>query len=615
MSDTLQGMRLWVAALLLCACGDDISLRVAVEHPTGSDVALTTVTIYESATVACRDISFSLLGAGELDAIRTAEESVSSDGETTGGLTGISRTDHKIIVARGYAADGTWRTAGCAEHDVVEDTTTIRIETVPTVTAATVLDIDPDDPFLAVLATTDATGKAIGDRRVGWTVYGPAGSEPMHMTNVALASDGIWQPTQASCTKSSGAATLHPPPPDVIGGYSVQLRAEWAMDLPALYSRFMASFASKTIAPPNSSKKYCTIRVNGAAKRVVCLDGNVARDYEVTAASGVVNLVQRDMMLVGAEALAVVAVPSGTNRDVYVMTTRGVLVPLFGAPAADNSAAPCGDNSCEVDDVIAVPACGTLPGKLVVRLRATGPGQVKLMNARGGGTQDFPTGTLMAGVQVQLDNAGCVTRADPSGGAPTLRQVVTYHVGSRNLLDEFVAVATRAAYNCTSSTCMHNELFPGAGVAFTTDSESRMIVTFVDATGVVVAEVVMAPDTPNRDLFVERSRSPTAGIPDRIVVGQYDADDNPDLFWNMTARRGTTFEVAYAREVAGQRLEALSGVQPIIVTSLATGDLTGDGSDDVMIIGDLATLGAGVVVLPMNATGPTLTIPTDSSCP
>src|SRR6185503_8559377 len=115
------------------------------------------------------------------------------------------------------------------------------------VTASPVLDADAADPFLAVLAATDATGKAVANRRVGWNVYGPAGSLPVSMNNVTMESDGEWRSAKAICTQANGAAAIHPPPSNVIGGYAVQLRAEWAIDLPARYSRFIAGSGDKTI--------------------------------------------------------------------------------------------------------------------------------------------------------------------------------------------------------------------------------------------------------------------------------------------------------------------------------------------------------------------------------
>jgi hypothetical protein len=423
--------------------------------------------------------------------------------------------------------------------------------------------------------------------------------------------------THPTCTKPSGAASLHPTPPDIVGGYSVQLRAEWAVTLPAMYSRFIATFAAEPITPPVDATKFCAVRRKGSVRRIVCLDNGAARDLEVTASGGVTAVVERDSTPIGPEALNVVAVPNGADSDVYIVSTRGFLVPLFGAPSPDNTGAPCADGSCVVDDALAVPPCGTEPGTLLLRLRATGAGQVKQLGAHGGGTKDFATGPVLPGAEIQLDNAGCVTRAELGGGLSTVRQVVTFHVGTRNVLAELVPVATRAAYGCTASACAINELFPGAGVAFHRGTESRMIATSVDATGIVLAEVVMAPepDAPNRDLFIERSRIAAAGIPDRLVVGEYDTDGDHDLFWNIAARRGTTFQVTYSRTVGTQPLAALSGSQPLSVTALYSSDLTGDGVDDIVAIGRTETGVAGLVVIPMGAVAPAVPVPSDASCP
>jgi hypothetical protein len=215
---------------------------------------------------------------------------------------------------------------------------------------------------------------------------------------------------------------------------------------------------------------------------------------------------------------------------------------------------------------------------------------------------------------VRIDNAGCVSRLEPGGGAPTLRQVMTFHVGLLDVGNQFGAVTTRAIYNCNAVACMSNELLTGAGVAFTTGSEPRLVITSVDATGVVLAQVVMVPDTQSRDLFVERARLPAAAPPDQLVVGQFDTDSRTDLFWALSGRRGTSFETAYARLVAGQPLEAISEPQTVNLDAIYAGDLTGEGRDDIAITGTIATL-QGVAILPMNLMSPVITIPTDPICP
>lgn len=616
MNVTVATMRVWgvMIAAHLVACSE-ISLRISVEHPTNSTVALTKVSVYESPNLRCQDIAAARVSSDDVAAALVAEQSTTASGEVTGSLADLSRVDHKVIVARGYDEAGQWITAGCAEQDEIEEATVVAITTKPTVIAATVLDVDANDPFAAIIATTDLTGKGVADRAVGWTVYGPAGSEPIKPSGVTTTIPATWEPTRASCTQPSGAALLHPSPPNVVGGYSVQLRAEWAVGLPTPYSRFIASFGGKQLSPPSGAKRFCAARRKGGVARIVCLDGNVARDFEVTVASGQVNLVPRDSTPIGAEALNVVSIASGADRDVYGVTTRGFLQPLFGAPSADNSAAPCSDGSCEIDDVLAVPSCSaTAPGRLLMHVRKTGDNQLKILNARGGGTQDIPIGSLAAAISVELDNAGCVTRVDTKGGASTVQQVITYHVGTRNALGELVMLSTRAAYNCSAASCMMNELFPGSGAAFTSGTEPHMLTTFVDASGVVISHVVMAPDAPLRDLFVERERTPTAGVPARVLTGRFDADSDLDLFWEISGRRGTTFEVAYGRRVGDTRLEALSAVQSISVTSLDVLDFNADGFDDILIVGQLAANTPAVVVLPMNAPGPALSIPDDAAC-
>jgi hypothetical protein len=404
----------------------------------------------------------------------------------------------------------------------------------------------------------------------------------------------------------------------------VQLRAEWPVHLPARYSSLAnAEFSFTSLAPPNSTalQKFCAIRISGATRRLVCLDGTVARDIAVTVSGGTPQLQTMAMQSIGPDAYAVVSVPEGSDRHVYMISRRGHIVSLFGAPAPDDSTPVCpGVTTCDtpVDDALVVPPCGaTQAGKLVLHLdttlRPTAP-QVVIMNARGGGLTAFMT-PMFADPLIQLDNAGCVTRLDANGGAPTLRQVITVHQG-RALAGEFVATATRALYNCPAN-CTARELVPGAGTGFTTGVEPRLVTASVDATGVVLVQVVMNPETAGKDGFVERARYPAASIPDRLVTGQYDTDSTVDLMWNITSRRGNAFEVAYARMIGTQPLEALSPPLPAVVHTILSTDLTGDGKDEVVVVGGENSSGPtspGVGVIAMHAAAQSVNLPVDAAC-
>jgi hypothetical protein len=233
------------------------------------------------------------------------------------------------------------------------------------------------------------------------------------------------------------------------------------------------------------------------------------------------------------------------------------------------------------------------------------------MSARGGDLADLPA-PILPGTIVDLDNAGCVDRFE-GGGTSSQRQVFTYHIGVRDAAGAFVPGLSRAAYGCNATQCMHNELLPGAGVAFV---DGRMVVSSIDATGVVLVQVVMAPDTADRDRLVERVRYPTANLPDKLVTGQLDGDTSADLFWSMSARRGATFEVAYARQVNGQPLEALSPIQSFDVAGVLAGDLTGSG-EDVLVFTQSTALAAsaGVAVVPVHVPATIPASKADTGCP
>ena len=321
------------------------------------------------------------------------------------------------------------------------------------------------------------------------------------------------------------------------------MRVEWAKTLPALFSSLAAATFDITgvtkVAPDNStgtkSTRFCAIRAKGSEHRLVCLDGQVARDFDISVQGAKASLVERSTHNFAApDPRILISVASGaTDRDVYAITGHGLIVGLFGATATPAGTSICPDANPCVEDAIAVPACGNLPGKIVLRMSSGG---LKQMDARGGNLADYPAG--IGSMQAELDNAGCVYRFEPQG-MPSLRQVVTMHLGTRDALGDLEPAISQATYGCTATRCLRSPLLAGAGVAFTGGAEPHMVISSIDATGVVLVQTVFAPDDQDKDRFVERSRYPAASTPDTLVVGQFDTDGVDDLFWNIDGRRGT----------------------------------------------------------------------------
>ena len=604
--DTIRSMRLCALVVLLAACSTDPTLAVTVAHPVGLSVATTTVTVYESATLHCEDIEFARLDAAGLVAVETSEADLDASG-SAGALSGISRTGNKVIVARGFDTNGVLVSAGCVEKGVVTGADSVMVTTV----IAAIVSIRPPGESASadtVVTLTDASGAALPDQRpVTWTVYGAAGSTAANPSNVATISDGIWEPKLPSC---AGAAPLkvHPNPPSTLGGYEVQIRVAWAVEEPPAFTSLAASAFALTdlggITLSTTARRACAIRVNGTVHTLVCVDNaDMAHEYTITAANGKATATQKGAAVtavpgVAQHSIALLAVAgNGTDRDIYSVTDKGVLVALFNAPAPVNTTMQCILTNCT--DAMYVPACGSIGAKIL--LSSLGK-TVRQIDAHGGNSSTFD---VTSGTEVRLDNAGCVTSLQ-SSGAPALGQLATVHGGTTAV--DFAATATFLV-NCSTGACAvvdNVTLTRGAGVGFTGGSEPRIVVTTVDASGVVLVSDVFSPSTTP----VERARMAAASIPDHIVAGQVDTDTNPDMFWNVTTRNGVTnFEIAYAREVGGANLEALSSSQAIDVGDLVIGDLTGDGLDDIVVV---AT--AGVSIVPMGVMIPAPAANTDATC-
>ena len=337
--DTIRSMRMWRSSCYLRHAARDPTLTVTVVHPVGLSVASTTVTVYESATLHCEDIEFARLDAAGFVALATSEADLDAIGGV-GSLSDISRTGNKVIVARGFDTNSMLVSAGCVEKGEVKGDDSV---TVTTVIAAIVSIKPPGDNIMqdTVVTLTDASGAPLPDQRpVTWTVYGPAGSTAANPSNVTAISDGTWEPALPSC---SGATPLrlHPNPPSTLGGFAVQMRVAWAVEEPPAYTSLAATAFTLTdlggITMSTTAQRACAIHVSGTTQTLVCVDSSdMAHEYAITVATdGKAMAMQLGSAVTavpaaGQHSIALVAVAgSGSNRDVYSVSDRGVLVPLL----------------------------------------------------------------------------------------------------------------------------------------------------------------------------------------------------------------------------------------------------------------------------------------------
>ena len=469
----------------------------------------------------------------------------------------------------------------------------------------------PTDPSTdTVVTVTDANGGPLPDERpVLWTVYGAAGSMAANPANITAVSDGVWEPKLPSCVgadgSKTGTLTIHPNPPSSISGYAVQIRAAWAVEEPPAFTSLAASSFGLVdlgiTAYSTTARRACQIRVSGTTHHLVCVDdAQMARDYAITFTNGHATATQQGAAVLAAPAgqktIALAAVASATTRDVYGVSDKGVLTPLFGAQTPTDAGPVCPIAPCT--DAMVVPTCGNAAAKMLIATVSS----FHQIDARGGNSQLVG---VPGGNDVRLDNAGCVTSLQ-SSGEPLLAQVATVHGGTTAL--ELLNSGTFLV-NCTTGACAVLQNIPltkGAGVGFTGGSEPRVVITTVDATGVVLVSEVFSP----AGGAVNRARMPAVSIPNHIVAGQVDTDTGPDLFWDVSARSDTTsFEIGYARMVGDANLEALSAQNGYSVGDLLSGDLNGDGLDDLVIV-----TSAGVTIVPMGVPIPAPAANSDPTC-
>jgi hypothetical protein len=631
------------------ACTNDPSLAIDVVNPPGLAIASTQVTVYQSDVISCNGVVFGDLDATQLAALQVAQETLGSNGRvTSGSLDGMSRTDNKVIVARGFDGSNNWIAAGCGSAGVISDGSTLTIDTEGTVAVS----LEPpdaagNDPYGVDIATTDPYGSAVAGRQISWTVFGPTGTVPYTSASsfdmIAGSDGGEWQPNVTCTNPDASLVAVHPMFPNLTGGYAVQMRVEWAnAPIPQFTDLGLSQSVLQSVHAAGHSH-YCAVHATGGANHVACFDdepvsGIVVHDFAYGSnaqGSAVLNDVADETPPNGAVAL--VAEPgSGSDTDIYVVDAAGGVTPMFplGATVPAGTAFKIGGiGSGAVDDAIFEPGCGSDGAHVVVHAAGTLLDEVYELDPAGGNAllvKYFEEGSEPFS---QLVSAGCIGQL----GSDAPVQVLAIDIG-RTKSDgvDVDVVDTFALHDCvpgtlpTNLSCADVPLFPGAGVGFTQTASPHLLAATVTASGVEIEEVVLSGGSAQAP--VEVAAVPSAALPDHIVTGNFDSSGQLDQLWDMVSSRrgGSTFEIAYTGQLVGTLpLEALSpNIPATSVDDILVADVNGDGVDDVIVTvtTTLGTAGSGtgaalaasnLLVVPMGIpqTSGLAIVPDGSACP
>lgn len=611
-------MRLAVVVVLgVVACGDDPSLRVDVEHPIA--VTRTTISVYEPQSFDCEDVEFGDVSDAELAAARVAELEIAGD-VVTGSLEDLSRTAPKVIVARGFDMEGTLATAGCADKGVIEGRDQITIVT----DRAALASIGPlvlagNDPFSLTVVLTDTRGVALKGHPVSWRVYGPAGSTSAPSPNVLEDEEsGVWRLEAPTCANADGVRKIHPVPPSTIGGFAVQIRPSWAIEPPPLVTGFtridaglQATVPAVGIKHPCAIRSYVPVGAAAPVTSILCVEATsatdstlVGREYRVTVSNGQARVAAfgSDFLITEPQIAAVYSVPrSDTVRDVYAVSRSGKVIGLLAPsvpPAVVSSLRP----GAIAIDALLLPRCSSLEPRLLIRVEKTTERRLVWMPATGGIDQDWNAVRGASGDVLTMRTTGCVTELDPRNVVDA-RQAVVVDMPSR---DGTIGRQTTSAYfDCVvpnKEQCFVDLPVPRAGVGFYPGDTPLLAGANLDASGVVVSRWAVLFDSGSYRR-VELDRVAAGALPLHIVYGQFDTDGKHDSFWDTISvdPDESSFQLTYAQLAGTLPLSALSVPQPLSVVDLLVGDVTGDGKDDLVLIGSSMATGTaafGLVVLP-----------------
>ena len=514
------------------------------------------------------------LDAAQLAALVAADETLDAAARR-GALDGISRTEQQgHRRARLRYERRRWSPPAAPRRTRSRRTTRSTITTV--VAADGRRSHPPTDP--AIARRRDHADRS--ERRacstaapVSWTVYGPAGTHAARIRRTSRrSSDGVWEPTQPTCTDAT--ASRHDPRRAAdasVGGYAVQMRVAWATEQPPPYTSLAATAFGHCTALPVHASTGATGSARSAsrhdaaprlprrrerrARLAITIDARARRSATAWARD---QRCRRSPARRPSSPSVAEPVPA-RDRDVYVgRPIAACLVPLFNAPTVTRSERP----SCPacVDDAIVVPPCGTTPRQdRAHTARRAGSAEIDAARRQSRDYARRPPASPVGAARQR----GLRDHSSQAAGAPTLRPARVDPRGQRSSrsTSRRPRRASRAA-GSAACTLVDRPLVRGAGVGFTGGTEPRMVVA--------IGRRDRRRAAPGRDRSLERPRariarrssaagSPAASLPEHIVVGQFDTDSrHRSVLGHRDAQLGHGVRGRVRAQGRQRRLEALS---------------------------------------------------------
>jgi hypothetical protein len=572
-------LALMLAAVAAVAACSDPTLSVTIDLPAAYRSMVTSISLadYERAGLTCDAIAYGDESAQALEGALTTQVEVSPG--ASAGLTGISRLDHKVLVARGRDAAGDLVVAGCRDLDALDGDVAIDLPTAP----AAIVTVDPRRPDVALdpaapiaVHVLDPLGQPLEQRSVVWRVFGPRAQPGGVPGDGACPRAGV----DGCALTSGGNAFVAAAPPAQPGPALVEIHVAWARAQPAPVASFQspasATFLTRAAKPvPFPS---CVAYRAASGTQVACLGVALGGTTEVQrfAWNGAAVAKVPGSTSV-ANAAALVAVPGGASDKLIAITEGGDFVD--GATGQTLGHAPVGASTVVAAQL--VPPCG----KSSFVVLGLADGSVVTTDTTGAALSTF-VGSPASRV-FSLAASGCIS--DLATPATQYRGVILLETKNNTSVPY-------AQIDCPGKPCMPTWVGLGEGVGFVSAAggESRLATGRLDLSGVVIDESRLDPGRPPEAQLASMATHDAITVPAAIASGDLDGDGAADRAWLVLtggARPQGRLQVELAATTGdGVPIAGISpelGAQPVGIVIARVDD---DAIDDVIIYSADVTL-------------------------